>query len=101
MLRCIHNQRRMVSQLYQEMENLLRDNTITEDLVLRYWSYSDLKIIPKIIDPIETKAIPILVEGKEREESVEWIKNLIILCEKAEKKSIQKDFIEKDESKKQ
>lgn len=100
MLWSIHNQRRMVSQLYQELENLLRKNTITEELIFSYWSWGDLRIIPEIIDPIETNAIPILLEGKEHEESADWINNLKILCKEAKKRSNQKNVIETEESKK-
>ena len=76
---CIHNQRRMVSQLYQQLENMWSDKVITKEKILRYWSVGDLRIIKFIIVPLETIAVPLLM-GKKKEDlpvkKVEWLEKL-------------------------
>ena len=87
---CIHNQRRMVSQFYQELENLLRHKIVNKKLVLTYWTAGDLEIIPNIIEPIETVAIPKLMGNDPTPKSKwpEWITNLLDLYRRAKNREV-------------
>ncbi|NIN52867.1 MAG: hypothetical protein GTN80_07255 [Nitrososphaeria archaeon] len=49
----LHNQRRLVSHFYQHLAVLKEKKILPEDLIYSKWSEADLRIIPKILFPIE------------------------------------------------
>ena len=59
----IHFQRRLVSHFYQYVAALYLNHILPKDLVFKTWSESDLRIIPEIIVPIETKLREVLNES--------------------------------------
>lgn len=80
----LHYKRRRVSMFYQFMANLRASDIITDELIHMGWLKRDLEIIPKILIPIETKAIPIAVKKpKFHEKLPPWLTNMILLYEKA------------------
>jgi hypothetical protein len=61
----LHDHRRRVSSFYQYMASLLVNDIISKKLVYSVWKKGDLEIIPKILMPIESIALPKLMKTKE------------------------------------
>jgi hypothetical protein len=57
----LHYQRRKVSIFYQHISTLITNGIIGNTIFYSLWTKDDLKIIPDILIPIETKAIPLSV----------------------------------------
>ena len=76
---CLHYQRRLVSQFYQQLENWWKSRPLNKKLLLSSWKAADLEIIPEIIIPIETEAIPIMTGTPEENiptPKAPWLQNL-------------------------
>jgi hypothetical protein len=54
----LHHQRRIVSNFYQHVCTLISNGIIEDTILYSLWTKDNLKIIPDILLPIETKAIP-------------------------------------------
>jgi len=78
----LHYQRRIVSNFYGHLAILFSNKALDENLVFEIWPKDTLKIIPKILVPIETKALPELFGKKER--FSETIKYMLDLYKKSE-----------------
>lgn len=60
----IHYRRRIVSTFYQRMAVLRTNGVLSMPIIGSFWEKGDLEIIPKVLIPIETIAIPILIKKK-------------------------------------
>jgi hypothetical protein len=60
----IHFQRRRISGFYQQIAALSDKDARYRKIVYAMWNKKDLEIIPKILIPIETKAIPIALGNR-------------------------------------
>jgi hypothetical protein len=56
----LDHQRRLVSQFYGHLAALYTNKIIPPDVIFATWSEKDLRIIPKIIIPMENKLLEIL-----------------------------------------
>ena len=54
----LHYKRRMISAFYQQVAAFVENDRMLKKLVYSIWRKGDLSIIPKILIPIETIAIP-------------------------------------------